>query len=109
MIHGRLPYDMPPYLRGNAAPSQLSPHFYHTMDTEVLQGKNHTAIVGWQPTLNSRGTADIIITCLITISLCIWSALHLNVPGEKGSQFLAKIYWMALALVAPEIVAFTAW
>lgn len=79
------------------------------MATDILQGKNPGEIVGWQPALNSRGTADIIITCLITISLCIWSALHLNVPGEKGSQFLAKLRWMALALVAPEIVAFTAW
>ncbi|KAL2072183.1 hypothetical protein VTL71DRAFT_11526 [Oculimacula yallundae] len=70
---------------------------------------NHT--VHWQPEPTTRGTFGILSTCLITISLCIWTSLHLNVPGsnEKSSrQLWRKGKWLIGGLLAPEFVLFTA-
>jgi hypothetical protein len=46
-----------------------------------------------------------------TIRLCVWQAIHLNIPpfGEPSyKQTLRKIKWSFLAMVAPEFVAFNA-
>ena len=37
----------------------------------------------WRPEPDVRGTFSILSSCLITLGLCAWSALHLNVP-ESG-------------------------
>lgn len=81
------------------------------MATIGWQVGNETDIVGWQPNPLTRGTADILTGCLITLSLCIWSALHINVAGKDGwyARVWAKIFWALLCLVAPEVVAAIAW
>lgn len=45
------------------------------------------------------------------MSLCIWTLLHLNLPGhkERHSQNLRKLSWMILGLLAPELVLWNAW
>lgn len=61
----------------------------------------------WRTEPEGRGHYGIISTCLITLSLCIWSALHLNVPEHKKSAFgqtMTKIKWLFVGLVAPEVV-----
>lgn len=72
---------------------------------------NSTDLVHWQSTPNSRGTFDILSTCIITMLLCVWTAVHLNVPppGSFWEPKLRKIRWLILALLAPEMVAYTAW
>jgi len=67
--------------------------------------------VAWQPEPTTRGTFGVLSTCLITISLCIWTAVHLNVPTHKGSvgQTIRKVKWLVIGLLAPELVLFTAW
>lgn len=64
--------------------------------------------VRWQPNPNQRGTFDILTTCIVTISLCVWTALHLNVPavGESSTkQMFRKIGWLCVGLLAPEVVS----
>ncbi|KAH9215019.1 hypothetical protein DL95DRAFT_299580, partial [Leptodontidium sp. 2 PMI_412] len=59
----------------------------------------------------TRGTFGVSSTCLITISLCIWTAIHLNIPGQsekKSVQVWRKVKWLVIGLLAPEIVLFTA-
>ncbi|KAI4177291.1 MAG: hypothetical protein LQ348_005847 [Seirophora lacunosa] len=70
---------------------------------------NNTSV--WIPEPNGRGTWSILSSCLITISLCVWSAVHLNVPQHRktSSQHLRKFKWLAIGLIAPEVVAFVAW
>ncbi|KAL9123716.1 MAG: hypothetical protein Q9217_006880 [Psora testacea] len=65
----------------------------------------------WQSEPNSRGTWSLLTTSLITIGLCAWTALHLNVPehGKANRQWLRKTKWLLMGLVAPEMVAFIAW
>ena len=44
--------------------------------------------------------------------LCVWTSVHLNIPGHNGGikqSFLRKPGWLLLALLAPEIVAWNAW
>lgn len=72
---------------------------------------NGTNIVHWKPNPNTRGTSDILSTCIITMLLCVWTAVHLNVspPGSVWLPRLRKVRWLVLALLAPEMIAYTAW
>ncbi|KAL8760987.1 MAG: hypothetical protein Q9184_002857 [Pyrenodesmia sp. 2 TL-2023] len=65
----------------------------------------------WVPEPNGRGTWSLLFTCIITTSLCVWSAVHLNVPerGRTHSQYWRKAKWLLLGIFAPELVAFIAW
>jgi hypothetical protein len=64
----------------------------------------------WHPEPQFRGTFHILSSCLITMSLCIWTLLHLNLPGHKRRrlQNLRKLCWMVLGLLAPELVVWNA-
>jgi hypothetical protein len=65
----------------------------------------------WMPPANFRGTMNILYTCLITLSLCVYSAVHINVPPYGASQrwcYLQKSKWTVLGIFAPEVVLFTA-
>ena len=60
-----------------------------------------------------RGTIQLLTTCLVTLLLCVWTAIHLNIlPKTKRTRwgrFKAKLKWAALALFAPEIVVWRAY
>ena len=72
---------------------------------------NGTDLVHWKPSPTTRGTSDILSTCIITMLLCVWTAVHLNVspPESVWTPRLRKVGWLVLALLAPEVVAYTAW
>ena len=72
---------------------------------------NGTNVVHWQPSCGTRGTNDVLSTCLITMFLCVWTAIHLNVPPpeSKWKTILTKVNWLLIALLAPEMVVYTAW
>jgi hypothetical protein len=65
----------------------------------------------WHPEATQRGTFGILSSCLITMSLCIWTAVHLNLPEHKkeSQQVYRKILWLVLGLFAPEVVVWSAW
>jgi len=66
----------------------------------------------WHREPRGRGTFNILSTCLTTMILCVWTAVHLDIPdhnGEMRQKFLRKLGWLLLALLAPEIVAWNAW
>jgi hypothetical protein len=66
----------------------------------------------WHPEPQFRGTFGILSSCLITISLCVWTALHLNIPEyDKHKKKVwpsrtswRKTGWLILGLFAPEMV-----
>ncbi|KAL8678697.1 MAG: hypothetical protein Q9186_004972 [Xanthomendoza sp. 1 TL-2023] len=70
---------------------------------------NYTS--AWIPEPNRRGTFTLLSTCIVTISLCVYTAVHLNVPqhGKTRGQWLRKFKWLLFGLIAPEFVAYTAW
>jgi hypothetical protein len=61
----------------------------------------------WRPEPTTRGTWNLISTSLITLALCTWTAVHLNIPGhgEKDKQKWRKAAWLTLGLFAPEMVS----
>ena len=65
----------------------------------------------WVPEPNGRGTWSLLSTCIITILLCVWSAVHLNVPQREKqiSKYWRRCKWLLLGLFAPEVVAYVAW
>lgn len=61
---------------------------------------------------NGRGTLSLIISCVLTLILCVWSALHLNVPSSSQTtlaSLLTQCRWIITGVYAPELVVFTAW
>lgn len=74
---------------------------------------NHTVINGWvsEPS-NSRGTFTILSSCITTLILCVYTAVHLNVPHHGDAEFrrwLRTTKWVILGILAPELVVFVAW
>ncbi|KAJ8126591.1 hypothetical protein O1611_g7048 [Lasiodiplodia mahajangana] len=62
---------------------------------------------GWVSSPDTRGTIDIIWPCLTTISLVLWTMLHLNIPAPSDTtRHLAfrKLRWLLFGLLAPELV-----
>jgi hypothetical protein len=79
---------------------------------ENLTALNDDIAPRWVPSANSRGTADLLYSCAITLTLCVYTAIHLNIPGPgepKWKQYARKAKWAAIGIFAPEVVLFTAW
>lgn len=64
----------------------------------------------WVSAPSIRGTSDILWSCITTLVACVYTALHLNVPGDTGTwaMFKLKASWVLVALLAPEIVVYMA-
>ena len=63
------------------------------------------------PDPSGRGTIGLVTSCLLTLSLCVWTALHLNChpPGTSTfKKFWIKVLWAGIALIAPEYVLWRA-
>lgn len=72
---------------------------------------------------NSRGTLNILWTCLFTIIICTSAIQHLNVPQQRANRdsglrdgikwrigrFLTSLKWMVATILAPEILLAKAW
>lgn len=78
----------------------------HRADADTAGSNDADALQGWTGTPNNRGTLDIIWSCVLTISLCTWSVLCLNVPpkGEPYYQTLRrKVTWALGGVFGPEV------
>lgn len=81
------------------------------MNITVLDTTELNALSGWFSPPKLRGTADIIWSCLTTLFICVWVALHLNIPAKGESRTtlaLRKFKWMVIGLLAPEVVTWYA-
>jgi hypothetical protein len=68
--------------------------------------------IKWKADSDIRGSFNIISTCTITLALGVWSAVHLNLPGNPGSRseaFLRRTAWIVFSLLAPEFMILVAW
>ena len=91
-------------------PNQLLVLASYYVMVDFYGGGNSTQTAFWHPVPTYRGTYNILSACLVTIGLCVWSALHLNVPkyGKASRQWWRKVKWLFVGLFAPELVAWTA-
>lgn len=97
---------------------------------------NITSGFTWEPQPERRGTFGIISSCFVTLALCTWKIVHLNLPGmcpdeglpwtawfKKGTthsmrhrfvhifgghQITRQIGWLLIGLFAPELIAYAA-
>ena len=73
----------------------------------ALNVSTNGRIPGWVDQPSNRGTWDIIWICLVTVFICTYTVLCLNVPASHESWptlIRRRLLWMFLAIVAPEIV-----
>jgi len=69
---------------------------------------NTSIIQGCQPSPDGRGTLDPIYSCLLTIFMCTWSVLCVNVPAPSDGItriFSRKMMFAALGILRPEFIA----
>jgi len=66
---------------------------------------------GWVQGPDTRGTLDIIWSCLAVLVTALWTVLHLNIPGESDSlrHLLArKFRWGCVSVLAPDFLTLVA-
>jgi hypothetical protein len=59
----------------------------------------------WKAEPTQRGTFGILSFCLSTLIICVWSALHFDIPTTRHTlthRIFIHVFWMAVALIAPE-------
>ena len=68
--------------------------------TNITLAKNSTSLEiakqGWTSQPDGRGTLDILWSCVLTMSLCSWSIMCLNVPGRSESN--RQVLWRKFCL-----------
>ena len=68
--------------------------------------------INYQSEPKTRGTIGLLLSCTVTLVLCVWTALHLNIEPLEfsrskhagASRLVGKVIWGLTALVAPELV-----
>lgn len=80
--------------------------FLAVADTSIGAMSNST--ISWKPDPDFRGTFNILSTCLGTLFICVWSAVHDDVTkGKKGFRVtLRRIGWLIVGLLGPELLLF---
>lgn len=66
--------------------------------------------VGWAQAPQTRGTFDLLLSCLTTLSLCAWTAYHPNIHFARSgwSRWAHRLSWMLIAVFVPEVVLWCA-
>ncbi|KAI5814468.1 hypothetical protein BZA77DRAFT_356730 [Pyronema omphalodes] len=77
--------------------------------TQIIAPINNSAIdaePSWVRDPDGRGTVGLVLSCVLTLGLCVWTAVHLNVDPEAtgGRVFKRKVLWVFIGLFCPEIV-----
>ena len=73
---------------------------------------NITDVVGFVQEDNQRDTISLLISCFANLALCVYTAVHLNVPRNAEGYFkglFREIQWCILGLFAPELILYAAW
>jgi hypothetical protein len=67
----------------------------------------------WRKGPDERGTFNILSVCILTLVLCAYSSLHLDIPRHGRTHWThhmwRKTSWVCVALVAPEYVSQSAY
>ena len=79
----------------------------HNAFADGFQDKGSNSTEKWTDSPATRGTLDIVFSCLFTIFACTWTVLHLKVPDPAMSDFeilLLRVKWMAVNILCPEFI-----
>jgi hypothetical protein len=60
----------------------------------------------WVAEPRGRGTIGLVLPCVITLALCVWAAIHLNVISRPtpARVFAFKLVWVLMGIFTPELV-----
>lgn len=78
---------------------------YTTLDPELGRMTQ-----GWYPEPKGRGTLSILLSSLVTLIICVWTVLHMNVAPNATTlqRFGHKFKFVVFGVLAPEFVLITA-
>ena len=65
----------------------------------------------WRGEPEQRGTSGILVICISTLIICVWSTVHFNIPTIRRApirRFFTQVLWMVIALIAPEFLLYLA-
>jgi hypothetical protein len=65
----------------------------------------------WVEEPNQRGTFGILSFCLSTMTICVWSTVHIDIPNTRHSSTRSYLYhalWTLITLIAPEFLLYLA-
>ena len=65
----------------------------------------------WVPPLMFRGSFDILRLCVLTLILCVYTTVHLNVPSQRSHWWYPnwiQLKWIMIALFSPDVLVYTA-
>ncbi|KAF8460189.1 hypothetical protein BDZ91DRAFT_664728 [Kalaharituber pfeilii] len=66
----------------------------------------------WLDSPARRGTFDVFTSCVLTLVLCVWTAVHPDVPApaRRGfwQCFVIRSWWVLIGLLAPEYLLWQA-
>lgn len=67
-------------------------------------------LVFWKDAPEGRGTSNVLWLCVSTLLICVWSALHMDVPKHKRfwSGLLTRCGWLFVGLLMPEVLVLVA-
>lgn len=97
----RLPRSNPKSPTGRSMPAVLS----------SLSSRASSDYVAFVDGPDGRGTVGLVWSCLLTLALCVWSALHLNIPWKHDTQinhWSRVLRRVLLGILAPELVLWAA-
>ncbi|GJE96267.1 hypothetical protein PsYK624_124610 [Phanerochaete sordida] len=79
-------------------------------DTSQFAVAAHLPTATWRPNPGVRGTFEIITTCLSTLIICVWSAVHVDVPLRRSARVngIGKVGWIFTGLVSPDLLLYAA-
>lgn len=85
------------------------------MDTldlaQQLAPSNGTSPRLWIAQPDFRGTFGILSLCISTLIICVWNAIHLDIPMHRFSttrKLFVSLAWMIVAIFGPELLLFIA-
>lgn len=96
----------------------ISSNFFEISAYPLIQPRNlnndssySNNTTAWVNAPKTRGTSDLLLSCLTTLALCAWTAYHPNIhpkTGFLGASF-RRLKWMIVAIFLPEWVLYCAW
>src|ERR1700712_2205012 len=81
-------------------------------DVHIAGNGTEGSTVGWVHSPDGRGTYDLVQSCLLTLVLCVWTAMHLNIPpyGQpEWKSWRSYLKWSLLGVFGPELIIYIAW
>ncbi|CVL10974.1 hypothetical protein FPRO06_07955 [Fusarium proliferatum] len=74
------------------------------MNGTEARRSTETEFVGWVPEDSNRGTWSLITSCLFTIAICTWTAIHPRIHASRQLRHRHKFYQLVKAVLAPEMI-----